>query len=83
MTFFTRNNLQYQYQWVTTYDDPKLRGNPDHSLFNRHEGWEVLYMINKFGEIYQVHVLTAGLKIERMIRNHLPANIHSQVYVRQ
>ena len=81
--FYHKSDLIYSYQWETYDDDPKLRGEPDHSLFNRHQGWEVLYLINKLGEAYHIELKSAGNKMERMIREHLPSNIRSQVNVKQ
>lgn len=83
MAFYQRSHLLYTYQWETRDDDPRLRGEPDHSLFNRHQGWEVLYLINKFGERYQVQTVSAGNKLERMIKQHLPGDVRSQDKVRQ
>lgn len=61
MTFYQRSDLLYTYQWETRGDGPKLRGEPDHSLFSRHQGWEVLYLINKIGEIHKVQTVSADI----------------------
>lgn len=80
--FFQRSDMAYTYEWTTSNDDPKLRGNPDHSLFSRRQGWEVLYMINKFGELHRVATVSSGRKIERMLQS-LPSNVRSQANVQQ
>jgi hypothetical protein len=76
--FYHRSDLLFDYQWQTQDDDPKLRGEPDSSLFNRHQGWEVLYLINKFGSRHKLEMKSVGNKIERMIHDHLPADVRSQ-----
>jgi len=81
MTVITAGDLAYSYQsGATKGDDPKLRGNPDHSLFSRNEKYEVLYLINKFCEKHSLNKASA-LKTERMIHAGLPATTHSQVNV--
>ena len=81
--FFKQSDLEYKYDWTIKQDDPKLRGNPDHSLFNRHQGWEMLYFVNRFGILHNVSTVTAGKKVERMLRDHLPSDIRSQANVKQ
>lgn len=46
MPKFNRSDLKRRYNWSTDGgDNPKLRNNPDSSLLDRTEGYEVLYMI--------------------------------------
>ena len=80
---FNRSDLVYPYSWQhTSSDNPKLRGEPDHSEFNRTEGYEVLYMINKIMESRGTFSLTDGKKIERMLKEH-PSNLRSQLHVKE
>ena len=80
---FTKQELSLEYSWQhTREDDPKLRGAPDHSLLNRREGYEVLYMIGQLMEEWSLKNASDGRKIERMIRDH-PASLRSQIHVRQ
>ena len=54
MALMTKSDLEYDdYSW-TAYgdDDPEVTGEPDSTLFNRNEGYEVLYLINKMAEIH-------------------------------
>jgi len=79
---FTKEDLRYQYSWVhTREDDPKLRGEPDSSLLNRGEGYEVLYMIKKLMAAWRMESVAAGQKVERMIREH-PDDLRSQQHVK-
>lgn len=81
MANFTRSNLQYSYSWVTTTGDSKLRGEPDRSLLNRSEGYEVLYMIDRLMSAWRLSSVADGQKIERLIRI-VPSHLHSQEHVK-
>ena len=77
------SELNYDYKW-TAYqgDDPKITGSPDNTLLNRNEGYEMLYFINRLAEIWKLQQKISLLKIEKMIKNHLPSNIRSQINVK-
>jgi hypothetical protein len=84
MSLLTKSDLKYTYSWTAINgDNPKISGEPDNTLFNRHEGYEVLYLINKFAEIYNFKQKASGLKLEEMIKNHLPSEVRSQINVKQ
>lgn len=77
---YLKSDLIYKdYKW-TAYpsDDPKVTGAPDNTLFNRHEGYEVLYLINHF----ELSSRAPGEKLEKMIRNELPSDVRGQIKVR-
>jgi hypothetical protein len=81
MKLMKRSDLIYsdEYSWtVIDNDNPKVTGDPDKTLFNRNEGYEVLYLINKIAEINGLKQISSGQKIEKMIHDHLPSNIRSQ-----
>ena len=44
-----RSELMYNdYTWThTPGDDPRVSGEPDNTMLNRKEGYEMLYFINK------------------------------------
>jgi hypothetical protein len=79
--FYHKTDLLFNYDWTTEEYNPKLRGHPDYSLFNRNQGWEVLYIINQFGKKNRAEVLVIGHKAEKMIRNHLPETACTQINV--
>jgi hypothetical protein len=85
MALITKSDLQYNdYSWTTyTGDNPKVTGEPDSTLLNRKEGYEILYFINKFSEIHELKVKSLATKIENMIRNEVPSNLRSQLYVKE
>ena len=73
-----------EYSWnALKGDDPRITGEPDSTLFNRNEGYEVLYLINKLAEKWGLSSKYDGLKMERMIKNNLLSDIRSQENVKE
>ncbi len=85
MALYSKSDLVYQdYSWtVYSNDNPKITGEPDSTLLNRKEGYEILYFINKFASIHGLKEKASGEKIERMIREKVPSNIHSQENIKE
>lgn len=79
------SDLYYNdYSWtVTSNDNPKITGKPDSTFLNREEGYEVLHFINYFAFKHDIKNKATGLKIERMIHDHLPGDIRSREKVEQ
>ena len=80
MVSITKTDLYYSdYSWtVIPDDDPRITGQPDSTLLNRKEGYEILYFINKFCALHKLKYKNSAQKVERMIREKVPNNIHSQ-----
>lgn len=84
MALITKDDLRFGYRWTAVQeDDPTVSGPTDSTLFNRNEGYEVLYLINKIAEIGELKQKESGLKIERMIKMKMPSNIVGQENVRR
>ena len=85
MALYLKSDMVYHdYSWTTySNDNPKITGEPDNTLLNRKEGYEVLYFINKYADLHNYKLITTGEKIERMIREKVPSNIHSQKDVKK
>lgn len=84
MSLLKLSDLRYPYpKGATAGDDARLRGEPDQSLFNRGESYEVLYLVNKFCDKNKFKKIVSGQKVERLIQKHLPGDIRSQVNVMQ
>lgn len=81
---FSRNDMVYtDYSWTAIKgDDPRISGKPDSTLFNRHEGYEVLYLINALAKEQNFVQKNTGQKIEKMIRMKLPGDVRSQEKVK-
>lgn len=78
------SDLQYTYSKTAIHgDDPRISGEPDSTLFNRKELYEVLYLINKLAKEQDFKNKSSCLKIETMIKEHLPSDIRSQSNVKQ
>ncbi len=80
MALYNKSDMVYNdYSW-TAYgdDDPKVTGKPDSTLFNRKEGYEVLYLINKFAKQEGLDKVETCKEIEKLIRNKLPGDTRSQ-----
>jgi hypothetical protein len=80
MALYSQKDMVFKdYSWtVFSNDNPKITGEPDNTLLNRKEGYEILYFINKFISIHEINDIETCHKIEIMIRKFIPTNIHSQ-----
>lgn len=85
MKLITREDLYYNnYFWTAmSGDNPKIIGEPDSTLLNRQEGYEVLYFINKFAEINGFKKKESATKVERMMQEEVPNNIRSQKNIKE
>lgn len=85
MNTIDKGDLAYAYSWTAIRgDDARLTGVPDSTLLNRREGYEVLQFINRFCSKHWKPPgppKSAALKIERMIRDHLPSDVRSHARV--
>lgn len=80
MIFYEQADMVYaDYNWTASMkESTKLINQPDRNLFNRHEGYEILYIINVLGEIVGRTSKTDGNKMERLLHEKLPLDIKSQ-----
>lgn len=80
MANFKKSDMQYTHYSWTAYgnDDPKVKGKPDSTMFNRKEGYEVIYMINKVLDSKGLTSVASGQKAETKIKDKLPGNVRSQ-----
>lgn len=80
MILFSRRNLHYSdYKWsVYPPHDPHVNGKPDDTSFNRDEGNEVVYLINKLMILWDYRFANTGNKMEKLIHDKLPDTIHQQ-----
>lgn len=73
-----RHDLQYSYFPGAAYgDDPSMRGEPDRSLLNRNQWYEVLYFVNKFANDHGNSDRNVAIKAERLIKTVLPGTLRS------
>lgn len=78
MAVFKHQNLKFNYSHSATNGDAsKYTGEPDATLLNRDESYEVLYFIQRFMVIKGLKNVSSGEKIERMI-HACPGNLRSR-----
>ncbi|WP_256012284.1 hypothetical protein [Desertivirga xinjiangensis] len=77
---FSKRNLFYNdYLWSEfPKTDPKVSGKPDVTQFNAMEGNEVVYLINKLMNLWSYRFSNTGNKMEKMIREKMPATVKTQ-----
>jgi hypothetical protein len=78
MATYNKSDLQYKhYSWsAIPAGDPRVSGKPDGTPFNREEGHEMLYMINKFLEEWPP---LNGFRLELLLLKRLPIHLRSQL----
>jgi hypothetical protein len=84
MILFAKSNLYYKdYSW-TNYpkNNPKIDGKPDDTLFDKNEGYEVVYLINKLMMLWNYRFVNTGNKIEKLIHDKLPSDQNKQEEVK-
>jgi hypothetical protein len=79
----TKGDLIFNtYDWPDYPEhDPRVSGVPDTTPFNRHEGPEVIHMIEEICALLHIMVKDSARSIEIQIHNELPSNVRSQVNV--
>ena len=84
MDVHNKSNMIYKdYSWKTYAEgDPKVTGKLDSTIFDRKEGYEVLYLIEKMTEIWKLEGRGSRRKIEKMIYKFLPPDIKKQEEVK-
>ncbi len=85
MVLFSRRNLFYaDYTW-SNYppNDPRVSGKPDHTGFNKSEGNEVVYIVNKMMALLDYRFTNTGNKMEKLIHDKMPPEIDTQEKVHE
>lgn len=73
-----------EYSWTAVDGDDPNKIYDDAKMFNRHEGYEVLSLINSLkGEGQSILSLETKKIIEWMIHDHLPSDIRSRENVKK
>ena len=79
MAIYNRSDLLFNdYEWNESSDHVKLQSVPDRNLFMRHEGNEVLYMINYACETMDCKSKTEAGRMEILLHEKLPLEVKSQ-----
>ncbi|MBU2701653.1 hypothetical protein Ga0466249_002772 [Sporomusaceae bacterium BoRhaA] len=76
---FSMDDLQYNYDEIHSWDNPKLKGHPDRDLLSRTEKYEVFTFITTFLHSQNKSLSKQnGQIIEKLIKTEMPSNIHSR-----
>ena len=78
---FLKEHLSGNYHWEIESRNSSYNGSPTRRLFDRLNGFQVLYIINSFGEQTENFSVEEGKKIENLLLNHLPLNPFSELSV--
>ncbi|KAA8484107.1 hypothetical protein [Arcticibacter tournemirensis] len=84
MILFSKRNLFYDdYKWSSYLNnDSRIHGKLDGTLFDHHEGNEVIYLINKLMVLWDYRFSNTGNKMEKLIHDKLPPEVRTQEDVR-
>jgi hypothetical protein len=69
------------YNWTIGLNHSKENKEPDRRVFDRFNGFQVLFIINYFGKSLGKQTVTEGLKIEELISGQLPLEVKSELSV--
>lgn len=79
---FVRENLQGDhYTWNEDVNLSTFQGQPSRRLFNRYDGYQVLFLINSFGSQSGNFDPEQGQKMESLIMHDLPLDARSEISV--
>ncbi len=85
MILFSRKNLHFtDYKWTSYIQhDPRVTGRPDDTPFDKNEGAEIVYLINRLMILWDYRFANTGNKMEKLIHDKLPEAITKQENVQQ
>ena len=78
---FSKEHLTGLYNWAPESEIPVFDGSPTRRLFNRWNGYQVLFIINLILDIHRDFSIEQGREIEKLIINKLPFNPSSELTV--
>ena len=79
---FVRENLKGEhYTWNEDINLSTFQGQPSRRLFNRFDGYQVLFLINSFGSASGKIDEETGQKMESLIMHDLPLDARSEISV--
>ncbi len=78
MHFFREHLIGDHYTWNS---NASFTGSPSRRLFNRSDGFQVLFIINFLASLSESFTIRDGRKMEEMIQQQLPSDIRSEMSV--
>jgi hypothetical protein len=80
MQFYKEDLLENDYDWDEA-SDILFSGEPTRRLFNRHNGNQVLFIINHIAGLSPDFSIAEGQRMEKQLRNQLPLEAKSEISV--
>lgn len=77
----TKEHLSGKYEWATSYKSLLFTGSPTRRLFDRWNGFQVLFMINCVAALSENFSIKEGKEVEGLILNGLPLTVQSELTV--
>lgn len=81
MIFLKEHLCKSDYEWAVGLNHSKENNEPDRRIFDRFNGYQVLFIINCFGRSLGKLTFTDGRKIEDLISTQLPLETKSELSV--
>jgi hypothetical protein len=81
MIFLKEHLCKSNYEWGIELNHSVQNNEPDRRIFNRLNGYQVLFIINCFGRSVGKLTFTEGLRIEDLISTQLPLEAKSELSV--
>ena len=73
--------LKTHYTWAVGLNHSTANNEPDRRIFDRSNGFQVLFIINYFCKSLGNLTVTDGLKVEELISGQLPQELKSELSV--
>lgn len=80
MPFLKEDLLSDQFNWEIEKSSV-FTGSPSRRPFDRHNGYQVLFIINFYGSLSEKTSLLEGRRMEELILFHLPVEAKSEISV--
>ena len=81
MIFLREHLRESHYNWTVGLNHSTANNEPDRRIFDRFNGFQVLFIINYFGKSLGKLSVTEGLKVEELISGQLPLEVKSELSV--
>ncbi|WP_207515280.1 hypothetical protein [Longitalea luteola] len=78
---FLKEHLRHSYEWTSGLNHSIQNNEPDRRIFDRFNGYQVLFIINHFGKSLGKLTFTDGARIEELISTQLPLEVKSELSV--
>jgi len=81
MLFLKEHLLNLYYNWTIGLNHSVQNNAPDRRIFDRFNGYQVLFIINYFGNSLGKLTVNDGREIEKLISSQLPPETKSELSV--